>query len=220
MPDLPLLDRKGNPLGELDTLLTVRAIMWSPKDKGSALSFRGLVTNDQSSPSELFKQTFLRLSKKETGGTIAGRVFISLLQFKIHRRKEASIGKAVFLVSRALEKQPLDNGRAAPVDRDYVHKFWAEFRPAAHLWGAALWLAKMGISAETDEEIGAYTYKVIYTADALLTAACAANLEFDPDPWRLPNGYPRPSLNISLPPPSGEDVELLKEYRAPVRPKF
>jgi putative tryptophan/tyrosine transport system substrate-binding protein len=54
-------------------------------------------------------------------------VFIRLLKFAIHRPNDASVGKAVFLVSRALEKQPPDNGgRAAP----YAPSSLAIFRRA------------------------------------------------------------------------------------------
>jgi hypothetical protein len=217
MPELPLLDHDGKPVGQLDTLLIVRSIMWSPKDINSALAYRALGNEGLS---ELFKKTTLRLSKKATGGTITANVFLRLLQLKVHRPKDASVNKAVFLVSRGLEKLRPVKGRAAPADRDYVHKFWVEFRPAAHLWGAAKWLEETGMSPDTVEEIRAFSYKVIHTADALLKAAMAAELKFDPDPWTLPGSYPRISLNISLPPPSSEMVELLKEYRAPARSKF
>jgi hypothetical protein len=220
MPEIPLLDHEGNPLNPLDTSLIMQSIMWSPKDINSALSYRALGNDGQPTLSELFKQTTLRLSKKAGGGTITANVFLCLLQLKIHRPKDASVGKAVFLVSRALEKLRPDNGRAAPVDQDYVHKFWAEFRPAAHFWGAAAYLYEIGKSRKMTKDAGLFTHAMIHTADALLTAAMAANWEFDPDPWTLPDSYPRISLNISLPPPRTEVVELLKEYRAPVRPKF
>jgi hypothetical protein len=217
MPELPLLDHEVKPVGQLDTLLLVRSIMWSPKDIKSALAYRALGNEGLS---ELFKKTTLKLSKKATGGTITASVFLHLLQLKIHRPQDASVNKAVFLVSRGLEKLRPVKGRAAPADRDYVHKFWVEFRPAAHLWGAAQWLDENGMSPDTVEEIGTFSYKLIHAAEALLRATMAAELKFDPDPWTLPGSYPRISLNISLPPPRTEMVELLKEYRAPARPKI
>jgi hypothetical protein len=216
MPELPLLDHEGNPLGRFDTFLIVRSIMAWPNDIESALSYRAL---GNAGLSEMFKQATLKLAKKATGGTITASVFIHLLQLKIHQPKDASVGKAVFVVSRHLGELRPNNGRAAPVDRDYVHKFWAEFRPAAHLWGAAQWLSEMGISPETEDEIEAYPTQVIHVADALLGAANAAELKFDPDPWTLPASYPRLLRKINISPPSNETLKFLKDYRAPVRLK-
>jgi hypothetical protein len=214
MPDLPLLDPEGNPLGRFDTFLIVRSIMAWPNDIESALSYRAL---GNAGLSEMFKQATLKLAKSDVGGTITASVFLHLLQLKIYRPQDASFNKAVFLVSRGLEKLRPHHGRAAPIDRIYVRKFWTKFRPAAHLWGAAQWLSEMGMSPETEEEIEAFPSIVIQIADALLAAAMAAELNFDPDPWRLPVAYPRLSPRISLPPVSAEVVALLEKYHSPDR---
>jgi hypothetical protein len=219
VPEIPLLDHQGKPLGELDSFLTLQGIMWLPTDPHSALNYRALAAPGQPIISNLFKDTVLRLSKNAVGGTITASVFLHLLQLKTHFPEHASVGKAVFIVSRGLEKLPPQDGRAVPMDRDNVHKFWTKFRPAAHLWGAAQWLHEIGFEPQAADELEPFGYMVIQIADRLLKAAAAVNLSFDPDPWRLPDAYPRKSFAFSIPPPKAEVIELLKEYRAPVRPK-
>src|SRR5690349_11172549 len=119
MPELPLLDEGGKPIRGSDAYFIVQGIMWWPKDKASASSYFTLTAGGLT---EMFKKTYLKHSKRKVGGTITASVFLHLLQFKIHRPKDASVGKAVFVVSRLLEKKPSSGTKSVPADRDYVHK--------------------------------------------------------------------------------------------------
>jgi hypothetical protein len=213
VPEIPLLDEAGNPLSELEMFLTVRGIMWLPKDLDSVLNYRALGAPGQPGLTNLFKETTLKLMKQDTGGTIAAHVFLQLLSFKRYRPDDASVNKAVFVVSRKLEKL----GHAAPSDRRNVRKFWNAFTPAAHLWGAARLLNTIGLEPQTDDEIGSFPVKVLLVGELLLRAARELGWQFDPDPWRLPDLYPRKAYQFDLPVPlpTDEDIELLRKYRAP-----
>jgi hypothetical protein len=134
MPEIPLLIQ-GRPLDPIAANLIVQAIMWSPKDFDSVQSYLGLVIGSRI-PSKLFMETASNLARASTGGGIAGEIFLHLLQLKVHRPRDASVGKAVFIVSRDLEERSLPSGRRAPSNVDRIHKFWTDFRPAAHLWAA------------------------------------------------------------------------------------
>jgi hypothetical protein len=219
VPQIPLFDANGAPLSQLQTWLTVQGIMWLPNDLDSVLSYRTLGTPGQPVLSNLFKDSTLRLSKNATGGTIAANVFIHLLQLKIHRPADASLNKAAFLISRLMEKLPAEGKRRAPANQDNIHKFWNDFRRAAHLWGAAKWLSEMGLEPEKADDIGAFAAKILVMSDHLLRAAAKVGWEFDSDSWILPDSYPRTFFDFSLPPPRREVVELLKEYRSPNRSK-
>lgn len=221
MPEIPLLTQK-QPFGSIATYLILQAIMLSPKDIGSAESFLTM-TAGSSTYSRLLKQTIARFTKASTGGTIAGEVFLHFLQLKLHRPRDASVAKAVFIVSRELEETRLHGGRIAPSNIDRVHRFWAKFRPAAHLW-AAFRLAQdsgqMPLSpSASDSEFANLNDHLILGADTLLLAAAKAKLDFDPDPWTLPDAYPKKPFSIDVPPPSAWAIALMAEYRAPNSPK-
>ena len=213
MPEIPLLDEAGNPLPELESFLTVRGIMLLPRDLPSVLNYRALGAPGQPILSDLFKKTTMKLHKNARGGTIAAHVFLQLLSFKRHRPDDASVNKAVFIVSRKLERL----GPDTPSDRRNVRKFWNAFTPAAHLWGAARFLTAAGLEPQTDEEVPSFPAKVLLVGDLLLRATEQLNWKFDPDPWTLPTSYPRTvsEFNLPIPLPTDEDVKLLQEYRAP-----
>jgi hypothetical protein len=196
--------------------------MLSPKDEDNAATFVQLAS---SAPiSELLLTTVTAFSKKGTGGAIAGKVLLHLLQLKLHRPEDASVGKAVFVVSRDLEDAQLGSGRAAPSHVDRVHKFWTDFRPAAHLWAAHELLlrdAKRTLPTETSpvDEFGTLTDDIVLHAETLLKAAHSNALDFDPNPWTLPEAYPRRGIDIAVPPITDWVINVLREYRAPVRSK-
>jgi len=194
--------------------------MLSPKDLGSAESFLALVFGS-SSYSRFLRQAISRFAAAATGGAIAGEVFLHLLQLKLHRPDEASVGKAAFLVSRDLEDKQLHSGKAAPSNADRVHTFWAKFRPAAHFW-AAFRLAQDAGQAQlasnfSESEFAAVNDHILLGADLLLSRAMGAQLDFDPRPWKLPDAYPRKPFYIGVPPPTPWAIERLREYRAPRR---
>jgi hypothetical protein len=221
MPEIPLLNR-GKPFGPVATFFVLQAIMLSPKDLGSAESFLA-ITAGSSTYSKLLADTISKFAKASTGGAIAGDVFLHLLQLHLHRPQDASVGKAVFIVSRELEKTTLHSGKVAPSNVDRVHAFWAKFRPAAPLW-AAFRLAQDGgrtslSSMPADSEFAALSDNLILCADTLLIATENAKLTFDPDPWKLPDGYQRKPFSVDVPPPTPETIKLLAEYRAPNTPK-
>jgi hypothetical protein len=149
-------------------------------------------------------------------GRITAAVFLKGLQLKIHRPKQASVGMATFLVSRMLEGQRED-GKLIPADRDNIHKQWVKCRPAAHIWGASHYLIENGLALSYDD--GWFPNRIFDTAQALLEAAKGVDWRFDEDPWELPEGYPRRPVKIVLPAPDTHTIELMKKYRAPVRPK-
>jgi hypothetical protein len=61
---------------------------------------------------------------------------------------------------------------------------------------------------------------ILLVADALFSKAKAAGWPFDPDPWKLPDAYPRKSLQLDIGPPPSWEIDLLKkEYHAPRIPK-
>jgi hypothetical protein len=212
MPEIPLLDREGKPLRATEAYLTLQVVMYSPNDENCVAPYLSLTADGLT---ELFKKTFLKLSKRATGGTVAAMIFLRLLQLKIHRPKDASVGKAVFLVSTALKKKSLTDRKRMPTGRGYVHDLWFEFRPAAHLWGAAFQLSESGVELEEDPR--PYTEGLIYFAREMFELAVATNIDLGPDPWQVPNSYPRTmptKFGDIIKPPTMEIVELLESYNA------
>jgi hypothetical protein len=206
MPEIPLLAQK-QPFSPIATFLILQAIMLSPKDVGSAESFLTMIAGS-STYSKLSKQTIEKFTKASTGGAIAGEVFLHFLQLKLHRPRDASVAKAVFIVSRELEAARLHGGRIAPSNIDRVHPFWAELRPSAHLWAAFRLAQDSGLAslspAAADSEFAKLNDHLILGADSLLLAAAKAELKFDPDPWALPDAtHARRSLLTSRPRQSG-----------------
>jgi hypothetical protein len=221
MPEIPLVSG-GEALGPIVSHLIVQTVMWCPKDSDSVYSYLSLVIGS-SIQSELYLKTTKNLAKAAVGGLIAGEVFLKFLQLKVHRPRDASVNKAAFIVSRELENRRSADGRRPPSNLDRVHKFWTDFRPAAHLW-AALRLQKdagwVPVSPDVSgEAFAAYSYNLILCADALLSRAEAAGIDVEADPWRLPEAYPRKPIKLEIPPPTASAIECLKNYRAPVRPK-
>jgi hypothetical protein len=221
MPEIPLM-HGGEPIGPIGSYLIVQAIMWSPKDFDSVMSHVGMVLGS-GSPTELFRKTTEHLARASTGGGIAGEVFLQLLRLKVHRPRDASVNKATFIVSRDLEERRLPGGRAAPSNIDRVHAFWADFRPAAHLWGAFRIHKDAGRIPPSPDisatDFAALSSDILLCADALLSKARAVKLDFDKHPWRLPDGYPRRPYNLDVPPPTSWAIERLKDYKPPGRPK-
>lgn len=216
MPEIPLLDRAGKPLPPISTKVLLHAVMGYPSDFDSLQSF--LVLNfGTPSNSDLVKKVNRDFQKKATGGSIAAEVFGILLQLKAHRPQDASVNKATFLVSRGLENTLLNSGKECPSNIDRVHKFWAEFRPAAHIWAA--YRLEDQTPARTESEILTYTTNILNAADQLLSIASALDWKFDTDPWILPSAYPRLPYRIEVPSLDGWMTELLEKYRAPKRPK-
>src|SRR5260370_34327039 len=117
MPQIPLLNRKGKPIRASEAYFVLHAIMLSPNDKDSVSSFLALKNEGLT---DVFKKTFLKLSKGATGGTVAGMVFLRLLQLKLHRPNDASIGKAVFLLSPELKKKSFAERRRLPAGLSYL----------------------------------------------------------------------------------------------------
>jgi hypothetical protein len=219
MPEMPLLDSSGKPLGPSATEVVLSATMLSPTDVESLSSFLILAFGSVSC-SRLVKEVATKFSKAAIGGSIAGNVFLCLLPLKLHRPQDASVSKAVFLVSRDSEGQHLKNGRRTPSNLDRVHNFWVKFRPAAHLWAAFQMLKNSDGIPVSPSEIGSVIEDILLLGDALLSEATAAGLKFDPDPWKLPDAYPgKPCSIVGLSPPTSWEIEQLKEYRAPIRPK-
>jgi len=209
MPEIPLFSEQNY------VASIVLPIMWAPKDLDSVNSFLALVKGS-SDPSKLLLKTIKDFARATIGGQIAGEVFLTLLQWKTHRSQDASVGKAVFLVSSEL-KDRARGGQKITSNRDRVHSFWAQYRPAAHLWAAFQILEYAGrmrrnISAE---EKVALCNDILMCADGLLSRAAAAKMKFDPDPWTLPDAYPRKHFPLNIPPPSSWAIKRLKEYRAP-----
>jgi hypothetical protein len=161
-----------------------------------------------------------KFAKAGLGGAIAGEVFLCVLSFKLHQPQHASINKGTFLVSRHL----LASGRDVPSNVDRVHKFWAKYRSAAHIWAAMTMVGKAGLISErpvpSESEMVAQNEHILLVADALFSKAKAAGWPFDPDPWKLPDAYPRKSLQLDIGPPPSWEIDLLKkEYHAPRIPK-
>jgi hypothetical protein len=208
----------------LSTKVLLYAIMHSPKDIPSIVSFVHLYHGG--CDSKFVEDATWRFLKGKIRGLIAGEVFLCLLSFKLHRPRDASISKAVFLLSRELKGKRTESGIRVPSDRDRIHNCWIEFRPAAHLWAAFTLLECSGRSMEppnaSAKEIRSLNDDLILIADALLSEATAAGLNFDPDPWTVPDGFPGKPANVRdlIQPPSSWSIETLMNYRAPVRSKF
>ena len=135
MPEIPLMSR-GKPVGPAGAYLVLQSIMWSPKDMDSVMSY--LVSLLVAAFPRNYTRKQRRIFRKHhLAVEIAGEIFLHLLQLtKCESSEDASIGKAVFIVSRDLEQRRLPSGRKAPSNVDRIHRFWADFRPAAHLWAA------------------------------------------------------------------------------------
>jgi hypothetical protein len=238
MPEIPLL-HQGKPFGPFKTKIILDAIMLSPRDLDSLVSYLVLVFQSPTY-SRVVKDVDAKFIKAAPGGAIAGQVFYNLLQLKLHqhllplkrhRPQEASVSKAVFLVSRGLKNQPLRGGRTLPRDPDRVHNFWVKFLPAAHLWAAWLLVDDAGRIPDlqnrpdpqnlSEDTIGIQNQRLLLLADALLSAATAEGLKFEQEPWTLPDAYPGKPFSIIglLPPPTPWAIEQLKDYQVPARPK-
>jgi hypothetical protein len=219
MPELPLLDSRGKPLGPVPSFLILQAIMLSPKDTANAQTFVALTAGGDPD-STLFRKTVAKFGKGATGGAIAGEVFLNLLGLKLHGQ-DASVGKAVFLVSRDLEKRPLHSGRSAPSNKDRVHRFWAKFRPAAHLWAAFRLAQENGLLEldGSDAMLATLNDHLLLGGDVLLAKASENRLTIEKNPWTLPPHYPRKPYGVNVAPPTPWALEILKEYKAPVEQK-
>jgi hypothetical protein len=222
MPEIPLLDRDGKPLSPVPSFLILQSIMLSPDDSDSTQSFLAMACGS-SSYSALLKQTILHFTKASTGGAIAGDVFLLYLQMTLHSHPVPSIAKAAFVVSGGLEGTSLHSGRAAPQHVDRVHRFWGQFRRAAHLWAALRLVQGAGRTAlspkSSDSEIAELNDHIILCSDLLLSAAVAADMAIDPDPWKLPDAYPRKVYHIDIPPLTDQALERLTRYRVAARSK-
>jgi hypothetical protein len=226
VPKIPLLNDADEALCDIDSVNTLMAIWQFPNDLDSVLDYRALAlesfnraraSGESFRFSHLTRETLIRgLDSSRPGGRTTAAVFLKLLQLKIHVPKKASVGMATFLVSRLLAGIRED-GRQVPLHRDNIHKLWAKFRPAAHLWGASHYLLERGMSLSYDE--GPFANRIFDTAQALLDVARSVKWNFDDDPWELPAGYHRQPIEIILPSPDDKTLELMTQYKAPIRPK-
>jgi hypothetical protein len=229
MPEIPWLLDRGKRFATMPFVLSTKvllyAIMHSPKDIPSIKSFVHLYHGG--CDSHFVTDSTQRFLKGKLHGLIAGEIFLCLLSFKLHRpKKDTSVSKAVFLVSKELKAKRTESWIRIATDCDRIHNCWTKFRPAAHLWAAFNLLECSGQEMDppnaSAREIRSLNDDLILIGDGLLSEATAAGLNFDPDPWTVPDGFPGKPANVRslIQPPTLWAIETLKNYRAPVRSRF
>jgi hypothetical protein len=149
----------------------------------------------------------------QQGGFIAGDTLIALLQMRASNI-EPSLGRAQFLVSRAIRRQKRErDGRVPSSDRS-LRNAWYEFKRVAHFWAAwQLSEAKMR-ECHLREDPQAFLSLAVALTD-MATANLAQPL-LDADTW-----LPAPSIlprSLSIPPLADHQIESLnKTYRHATR---
>jgi hypothetical protein len=227
MPVMPLLYR-GKPLPSSGIRDALYGVMAFPDDFLSLASYVALSGVPRS---KLTEPIISKVENRGKGGSIAGAVFLYLLGLKMQRPKDASVGKAVHIITKYLKNS---GQRHAPKHIDRVHTCWATYQSSAHLWAAYL-LARQkyrGLKSASDNALRSdangsnelsdpsedfHISEILQIGEALFSKATELGLVFEKDSWRLPKGYPREELKIDIFALPDCVAEFLKEYKAPVR---
>jgi hypothetical protein len=74
-------------------------------------------------------------------GRIAGQVLLYALRCGLHRPKQRSVSKAIFLIAELAELSNV--GRELPMSESKVLSYWRDFQSVAHLYAAHLLVGAM-----------------------------------------------------------------------------
>ena len=231
MPPLDIIDDDGN-LKQLAPI-TVGAVMLSPTDekRGEEIYATGYLDTatkvKQGIPFEIGavidsgpgKPAILRNAKFQGyDGWLAGQVLLFILRCAAHQPQDASIGKAVYVMERALVLLKNQQGRPVSASRTKITNAWGKFKTVSHLWAA--------------EHISCpiYALNPDNLLEFLATAECfrnhaeahvppprrakAAPLFAEGEAWAAPDRLELTTIPFAPPSLSPNELEWLTEYKA------
>lgn len=217
-----------------DAAARVVATMLYPNDETRREQFiaytveRALIEDGVAVPLDISAKTHFGPSEHEftrdavralnSGGRVAGQILVLLRQLSTHKPKDASVRKAVYLLSLShLEYERA--GYAVPSSEKSIRNAWAQFKSVCNLW-AAWRIFEFNVAMTTNErllELLAVSEWMREFAEShhppprtAVTKPLAANGEL----WKVPDLLNLPPIEFEVPPLSGNELRQLANYKA------
>ncbi len=232
MPPLDIIDDDGN-LKQLAPIV-VGAVMLSPTDEKwreeiYATGYLATATKvEQGIPAKIGavidsgpgKPAILSNAKYQGyDGWLAGQVLLFILRCAAHQPKDASIGKAVYVMERALVLLKNQQGRPVSASRTKITNAWGKFKTVSHLWAAEHISEKSiyALNADNLVEFLATAEWFRNHAEAHVPPprrAKAAPLLAEGEAWAAPDRLELPTIAFDPPSLFPTELKWLTEYKA------
>ena len=152
-------------------------------------------------------------------GWLAGQILLFILRCAAHQPKDASVGKAVYVMERALVLLKNEQGRPVSASRSTITNAWGKFKNVSHLW-AAVYISEQSINALNPDNLREF----LATAELFRNQAeahvppprraKAAPLLAEGEAWAAPDRLELPTIAFEPPSLFPNELAWLTEYKA------
>lgn len=143
------------------------------------------------------------------------------------RAEQCSVNKAAYVIERQRERGSADAIAATPKNRNDIVKIWGRYRSVAHLCTAVVTASGQD---EIPNSLWPHWLQLIDRLPYILGLArryqhwglsqqlprIARTVLTKSDLWQIPDALLLPEVRVAMAPLQPEEIQLLREYRAPV----
>jgi hypothetical protein len=149
-------------------------------------------------------------------GVIAGETLMLLLRLEQSGIK-ASLGKAQYMIGRALSRMPRNDGKPLPGSTNSIRNAWLNFRSVAHLWAARQFTVAHSI-VECDLKKNHLNFLGLAASFHRLASTLTSHdgkPMFGTDTWDVPSNIS--TFAVRIDPLANDEKTDLKTYRPRAR---